>query len=63
MQAQRGKRMENPGRKWAILSAICFSIGLLTICTGYGGLGILTNICGFISIMMYLRTLDRQNEE
>ncbi|GER86868.1 hypothetical protein KDW_10300 [Dictyobacter vulcani] len=55
--------METPGRKWAILSAICFSIGLLTLCTGYGGLGMLVNVCGFISVMMYLRILARQNEE
>ncbi|GCE25493.1 hypothetical protein KDA_09770 [Dictyobacter alpinus] len=60
---KRGNRMENPGRKWAILSGICFAFGLLTLCTGYGGIGVLIDTCGFISLMMYLRTLSQQNEE
>ncbi|GLV57136.1 hypothetical protein KDH_39740 [Dictyobacter sp. S3.2.2.5] len=55
--------MENPGRKWALLGIICFLFSLITLFTGYVGLSALIDICGFISLVMYLRTLSNQTEE
>lgn len=55
--------MENPGRRWALLGIICFLFSLLTLSTGSGDLSALIDICGFISLVMYLRSLSNQTEE
>ncbi|GCE17535.1 hypothetical protein KDK_13350 [Dictyobacter kobayashii] len=55
--------MQNPDSKWAMLGIVCFLFGLLTLFTGYGGLSALIDICGFVSLIMYLRTLSNQTEE